>query len=135
MKKLFNENVMREINGEVVTCYSCCKDCGKMYFPAEKACGVCSGEHMEVKPLPKEGELYSYTVMYRATKPFRPPHGLGQVQFKNGLMIQAIMQIDDPDSLQKGDEFEIGSKVEIVTAPIAQDGEDELIGYKAVIVK
>ena len=57
------------------------------------------------------------------------------VEFENGLMIQAILQIDDVDSLKKGDEFEIGSDVEIVTAPIAQDGEDELIGYKAVVLK
>jgi uncharacterized OB-fold protein len=134
MKKLFNENVMREINGETVACFSRCKSCGKLSFPPEEHCGSC-GSDMEIEPLPKNGELYSYTVMYRATKPFQPPHGLGQVQFDNGLLIQAIMQIDDPDALKKGDEFEIGSKVEIVTAPIAQDGEDELIGYKAVIVK
>ncbi len=134
MKKLFNENVMREINGEAVPCYSRCKSCGKMYFPPEAHCGSCSGE-MEVLPLPSNGELYSYTVMYRAPKPFTPPHALGQVQFDNGLIIQAIMQIDNPETLKKGDEFEIGSKVKIITAPIVQEGEDELIGYKAVIIK
>ena len=134
MKKLFNENVMREIDGEVVACYSRCKNCGKMAFPAEEHCGICGGE-MEALPLPKTGELYSYTVMYRATKPFHPPHGLGQIQFENGLMIQAILQIDDPDGLKQGNEFEIGAKVKIVTAPIAEDGENELIGYKAVITK
>ncbi len=135
MRKLFNENVMREVNGEVTACYSRCKKCGQMYFPPEQSCGVCAGEDMEILPLPKHGQLYSYTVMYRATKPFRPPHGLAQVEFENGLIVQAIIQIDDPDSLNKGDEFEIGSKVEIITAPIAQDGDDELIGYKAVIIK
>ena len=134
-KVLFNKNVMREVDGELVACYSRCKDCGKNYFPPEEKCGVCATENMEVLPLPKFGTLYSYTVMYRAMPPFKVPHGLAQVQFDNGLLIQAIMQIDDPTALNKGDEFEIDSKVEIKTATIAEDEENEYIGYKAFIVK
>ena len=90
---------------------------------------------MEILPLPKYGNLYSYTVMYRAMPPFKVPHGLAQVEFDNGLLIQAIMEIDDPEHLKKGDEFEIDSKVEIVTAPIAEDEENEYIGYKARVLK
>ena len=73
--------------------------------------------------------------MYRAMPPFKVPHGLAQVEFDNGLLIQAIMEIDDPEHLKKGDEFEIDSKVEIVTAPIAEDEENEYIGYKARVLK
>lgn len=137
MERLFNENVMREIDGKIVACYSQCRKCKKMYFPPEEHCAACGAEDMDVLPLPDEGDMYSYTVMYRAVKPFTPPHGLAQVQFENGLFIQAIMQIDDPDALEKGNEFEIGSKVKIVTDKIAteetKDGPVDLIGYKAVV--
>lgn len=134
-KVLFNKNVMRETADGLVACYSRCKDCGKLYFPPEEKCGVCATENMEILPLPQYGNLYSYTVMYRAMPPFKVPHGLAQVEFENGLLIQAIMEIDDPENLKKGDEFEIDSKVEIVTGTIAEDEENEYIGYKARVLK
>ena len=69
--------------GDTVTLKGCtCSACGANFFPAREQCTECfSVDAMKPLDLPHTGNLYTYTILYRAAKGFPSPLAVGYVDF------------------------------------------------------
>ena len=110
-----------------------CPCCGKIYFPKRNMCPVCRRESigkMEDYDVSREGEVYTYSIIYDApdftTK--QKPYAVAMVKTTDGVMISA--QLVDVDI----SEVRIGMPVVAVLRKISTDGPDGVIhyGYKFV---
>ena len=125
-KVLFRKDVMKENpDGTLRVVGSKCNKCGRTYLPPEPVCPRDFSEDMSEIAVPQYGTLYSYTVLYRAMPPFPFPHALGEVEFDNCMLVKGILDITDPEKLEKGKEFMIGSKMETIVTTIYEDEENE----------
>lgn len=112
-----------------------CKKCGATFFPAEQICNQCLSEDMEQFNLPKYGTLYTYTVLYRPVNAYPVPHCICEIDYpEEKLLVKGIIEPDDPTSLEKGNEFKIGSKVELFVDKLWEEEDKDIIGYKFRIV-
>ncbi len=87
-----------------------CPKCGHVAFPAESICSVCArrgrGEPVE---LSREGNLYTYTVVYVAAPGMETPYALGYVDFAEGARVFG--------RIVPGEGLAVGMKVQVVSGP------------------
>ena len=134
--KEFMEGVLRETEKGLWPYANRCSKCGTAFFPAVKVCNRCMCEELEEFELPKEGVLKTYTTLYRPTPHYPAPHSLCEVSFADEkLDVPGIIKVDNPEKLEKGNEFKIGSKVELITDTMWEDEETIYTGYKFKIVE
>lgn len=105
-----------------------CRQCGRVNVPERPVCPGCGSEDVETVKLSGRGEVYSYTVMYKAPDSFERsvPYVVALVRLEEGALISA--QITDVDL----DDVVVGMAVEVVFRQWRQYGPDGHIvyGYK-----
>ncbi len=106
-----------------------CPHCQAKIFPARDVCPQCGGEAKTAFRFSGRGEVYSFTTMFSVPAGFEhnAPYTVALVKLEEGPIITA--QLTD-----MGDrEVKIGTKVEMVTRRIRQDGDERgmlIYGYK-----
>lgn len=97
-----------------------CPHCQAKIFPARDVCPQCGGEAKTAFRFSGRGEVYSFTTMFSVPAGFEhnAPYTVALVKLEEGPIITA--QLTD-----MGDrEVKIGTKVEMVTRRIRQDGDE-----------
>lgn len=81
-----------------------CGSCGTTHWPPREMCGSCHSEDIGWFDAPLEGEVYTFTVSYRAFHPAfvdRVPYAVTTVQLGD---VKVFGEFDgDPESLRIGD--------------------------------
>jgi len=86
-----------------------CPDCGVVVYPAGTACPRC-GHDLSPRELSREGVLWTWTVQRFAPKspPYQPPSrgfqpfAIGYVELPEGVRVEAVIEVDDLESLRIG---------------------------------
>jgi uncharacterized OB-fold protein len=108
-----------------------CEKCNRYYFPPRQVC-CCGATDLEIKRLPDEGELLTWTIIHTPGSQFQDerPFAIGIIELAPGARITA--QIADTPF----EEIEIGMKVKIEFRKIQSVGEGGMLayGYKVVSV-
>lgn len=128
-KVFFRSDVIKETDKGPVVVASRCPKCGSVYFPREESCRRGCNAGMEEVEMPKYGTMYTYTVLYRPVNLYPTPHALAQVDFENGLRIEGPLRIPDPDKLERGNEFKIGSRCKVEIDTLWEDEQKEYVGF------
>lgn len=134
-KVFFRNDCMRQTEDGIRIVASRCPECGSFYFPPEAQCRRDLCKDMEEVLAPRYGTIYSFSVFYRGCRFYKGPYAIAQVDFDNGLRIEGQLLIEDPATLQRGQEFRIGSKVEMYVDTLWEDDEKEYIGYKFKVIE
>ncbi len=105
-----------------------CRHCGRVCVPERPVCPGCGTEDVETVKLSGRGEVYSYTVMYKAPDSFERsvPYVVALVRLEEGALISAQITDVDPDDVA------VGMPVQAVFRQWRQYGADGHIiyGYK-----
>jgi len=106
-----------------------CPNCEVKIFPPRDVCPDCGGEAKDLYTFSGRGEVYSYTTVYDAPAGYEEnaPYTVALVKLDEGPMITA--QLTDMD----GKNISIGTKVEMVTRKLRDDGDERgmlVYGYK-----
>ncbi|MBF0498917.1 MAG: OB-fold domain-containing protein [Candidatus Riflebacteria bacterium] len=76
-----------------------CSKCERMHYPNRARCSACGNIDFTTEPLPKNGVLLTYTVLYNLPPDFDVPTlTLGIVQLDGGPRITGQLRIDEPKS-------------------------------------
>lgn len=104
-----------------------CPHCEEKIFPPRDVCPNCHGEAKIEYKMSGKGEIYSSTVIYEAPAGFESfaPYQVALVKLEEGPMITAQLT-DLPNTTTP---VEIGTKVEMVTRKLKEDGDAGLITY------
>jgi uncharacterized OB-fold protein len=83
-----------------------CEACGMQLFPKTGVCPGCQSEHLTDVALPRNGTLYSWSVVHVAPKPWVTPYVIGYVDLPDDVRVFAhiggdpqALSIDMPVSL------------------------------------
>jgi len=110
-----------------------CKKCEKWYFPPRIQCICKDGKKckIEIKRLPDEGELLTFTIIHTPSNQFQDekPFALGIVELAPGARITT--QIADMDF----DKIKIGMKVRVEFRRVQTDGHAGILAYGYKVVK
>jgi uncharacterized OB-fold protein len=79
-------------DGKPVLLGSRCGQCGKVTFPFEAICDRCLEVDPEPFSLPREGQLYSFTVVHVAPAGFTTPYHLGYVDLPYDVRVLAQLR-------------------------------------------
>jgi len=108
-----------------------CKECDRYYFPPRKVC-ACGCSEMEIRKLPDEGELLTWTIIHTPGSQFQDqrPFALGIVELAPGARITT--QIADTPF----EDIKIGMRLKVEFRKIQSVGEGGVLayGYKVVSV-
>ena len=108
-----------------------CETCGSVFFPPRLICPTCRRKGKIVgTEIPREGKLYSYTVLRSAPEGFEKytPYILGIVEVDGTRILAPLTDINV-------DELQIGMPLRFVFRKITQDGESGLIHYSFKFTK
>lgn len=86
-----------------------CADCDARQWPPRELCSNCQGSNFTSSDAPIVGEVYTYTVMYRAFHPWfkdQLPYGVVVVEVDEGIRIIGRYAGADPDRLECGQRME-----------------------------
>ncbi len=110
-----------------------CNNCGKIFFPPRLICSNCKSRDFAPIKLPKEGKIYSFTIIRTPSSEFKDysPFAIAIIELDNGVKLMS--QVVDCDF----NDLEIGTRVKLVFRKIQEDGSSGIIayGYKCVLVK
>jgi uncharacterized OB-fold protein len=76
-----------------------CEDCGRTLFPKTGVCPGCRSVKLSDHALPREGTLYSWSVVHVAPKPWVTPYVIGYVDLPGGVRVFAHIG-GDPGALR-----------------------------------
>lgn len=118
----------REIPGRYNLRGTRCPVCGKIFFPSRSICPNCrraSIGKMETYDVCREGEIYTFSVIYDAPENnvLIKPYVVAMVKTDDGVMISS--QITDVNPA----DVKIGMKVRAVLRKIGSDGQTGVIRY------
>lgn len=91
-----------------------CETCGNRMFPFAPVCPVCMSEDMARAAMPREGSLYSFTVLHVGPNTWKRPFIVGYVDLNNGVRVFSHL---------RGTEFQIDQPVELAVAEIGKTAE------------
>lgn len=135
-KKYFMDGIFRETPKGSWPYATRCKKCGATFFPAVSICGQCMSEDLEEFDLPENGTLKTYTAVYRPVKSYPLPHCIGEVVYPDEkLDVRGVIKVDNPGELEKGSEFKIGSKTQLIVDTLWEEEDAEVIGFKFKITE
>jgi uncharacterized OB-fold protein len=103
-----------DANGRPVLIGCVCKSCGNRMFPSAPVCSICMSEDVARDPMPREGTLYSFTVVHVGPKTWEKPFAVGYVDLSNGVRVFTHL---------RGPGLQIGQSVELEIAQIGEDAE------------
>jgi uncharacterized OB-fold protein len=90
-----------------------CKACGNRMFPYAPVCPVCMSEDMAREAMPREGTVYSFTVVHVGPKTWEKPYAVGYVDLSNGVRVFSHLRGN----------VAIGRPVTLATADIGRSAE------------
>ena len=100
-----------------------CTACGSSSFPKAAVCTDCLALDIATTQLPREGVLYSYSVVHQAPKGWTVPYALGYVDLPDGIRVLAHIA-------GAADEIEIDQKVRLATGRVGTGSKGEpLMSY------
>jgi uncharacterized OB-fold protein len=125
--RVVGRELLTEVDGEPRLVGSACGDCGAVSFPAQASCPRCTGQNVEIRPLPRRGTLWGFTVQGFSPKspylgadaPF-VPFGVGYVDLGD-VLVASRLATDDLDGLQ------VGMAMELVLAPLPSEAGGESV--------
>lgn len=91
-----------------------CRDCDQTHWYPRPICPRCLSDRVEWEVASGQGEIYTFTIMRRAT----PPYAIGYVKLDEGPVVMTNFLTDDFDSLH------IGMRVQVV---FQDDGAGNLV--------
>jgi uncharacterized OB-fold protein len=104
-ERLVDESLFVPGAAEVTLRGGCCGACGTTTFPHQDACPRCGGVEVVPVPLPRSGQLWSFTVQaFEPKAPYRgsfEPYGVGYVDL-GSVIVEARLTESDPDRLAIG---------------------------------
>jgi uncharacterized OB-fold protein len=103
-----------DATGRPVLIGGICRSCGSRMFPFAAVCSTCMSEEIAREPLPREGTLYSFTIVHVGPKAWEKPYALGYIDLDNGVRVFSHL---------RGAAFEIAQRVELSTAEIGKNAE------------
>ncbi len=103
-----------DASGRPVLVGCICKSCGNRMFPYAPVCPVCMGEDMAREAMPREGTVYSFTVVHVGPTTWQKPFAVGYVDLSNGVRVFSHL---------RGRAIEIGQPVVLATADIGRTAE------------
>lgn len=110
-----------------------CNNCGEIFFPPRLVCSNCKSRDFTEIKLPKEGKIYSFTVIRTPSSEFKEysPFAIAIIELDNGIKL--MCQVVDCDF----NDLEIGKKVKLVFRKIQEDNSSGIIayGYKCTLFK
>lgn len=113
-----------------------CGRCGRMFFPSRVVCPHCHRDSMgKMKSvrLPREGQIFSYTVVHDPHPAYKlqTPYILAMVEMQGG--IRMLGQVVDCDPEEVG----VGRKVRVCFRKLTEEGSQGIIhyGYKFVLAE
>lgn len=95
-----------------------CRSCGRLIFYPRSFCPACHSADVAWEEISKEGRVYTFSIVYRATHPWfagRTPYVYGVVELDAGVRLPTTIVGCEPS------EVRIGSRVEPVFEP-AEEG-------------
>lgn len=98
-------------DGQPVLIGCVCEACGNRMFPFALVCPVCMSEDMARAAMPREGSLYSFTVLHVGPNTWKRPFVVGYVDLDNGVRVFSHL---------RGTEFQIDQPVELAVAEIGK---------------
>lgn len=126
-KQPIREGLYREGVGCPVLIGSRCGNCGRTHFPSVSVCLDCSATSLDEVDLPREGTLFSYTIIAMPGVHFAPGHVVGYIELLEGLRVFAPLAAVDDCTLAVGQRF----KMEITSLWRDETGR-EVTGYRFV---
>ena len=91
-----------------------CSDCGATLLGSRERCENCSSSNVEVKPLSKEGKVWTYTILrypspwpFSVPNPYTPPRPVAWVELTEGVRLVSQVRCQP-------EEIEIGMPVSLV---------------------
>lgn len=104
---------------------SICSKCGKKYLPVISYCAKCGSENLKREKFPKEGRVFSFSIVHVAPFGFEDfaPYAVGLVKLANGVLISSQIVASDFTKIK------IGKKVRAVFRKIKPAAKDEVIAY------
>ena len=76
-----------------------CRDCDTVQYPLRELCRNCLGENLDWGPVPVEGKLLSWTLLYASVEPFYREHlpwPVGSVKLDCGPVVIAHLAVPAP---------------------------------------
>lgn len=106
-----------------------CKSCGAAFAGARMACSKCTSQELEEVRLSKEGEIYTFTIIYQSFPGIPAPFVAATVDLPEGVSVRATIDGLDPNNPDPKDW--LGKKVEMYTEKVYSDKEgNDVIAYK-----
>lgn len=99
------ERVFFERAREGVLVFQRCTDCDGAIFPLRTLCSLCGSVELILEESTGRGEVFSYTIQYRAKDPFfkaRSPHVIVLVELEEGFRLLANLVDVNPDEVRIG---------------------------------
>lgn len=92
-----------DADGRPVLVGSVCRSCGSRMFPVASVCFACMNEQLETEQMPREGTLYSHTLVHVGPAGWAKPFALGYVDLSNGVRVfshlRGPLRIGEPVAL------------------------------------
>src|SRR5689334_20479500 len=76
-------------DGRLVLMGSCCRSCGLRMSPPSLVCPGCGAQDLELEEQPREGVLYTFTVLHVVAPRWRKPMTLGYVDLPSKVRVLA----------------------------------------------
>ncbi|MEX1022118.1 MAG: Zn-ribbon domain-containing OB-fold protein [Dehalococcoidia bacterium] len=87
-----------------------CQDCGEAYFYPRILCPSCWSENVQWERMSGKGEVYTYTVIYRAPHPAFAedvPYIVAVVELEEGPRLPVNIVNCEPDAMKVGLQVEV----------------------------
>jgi len=107
-----------------------CQACGEIFFPRREQylCSYCQSCKFEEIQLSLHGKIHSYTVVMQRPPVYyhgEVPYAIGYVELPEGIRVETLFSVEDPESLR------VGMEVELVIEKLHQTEEgSEILTYK-----
>jgi len=112
------EAVRAGADGAPVLVGSVCAGCGTRVFPPVPVCPECMSDDMAPRELPRQGKLYSWSVVHVAPKRWTVPYIAGYVDLDEGVRVFAHIVDAEPAAL----EMDMEVALRVATLGAEQDG-------------
>ena len=102
-----------------------CCECGAVHFPLRRVCPECGSADTEERRFCGRGEVYSYSVVYKAPAGFEGyvPYVVALIKLEEGPLVTAQLTEVEPEDVS------VGMPVECVVRKWRERGTDGLITY------
>jgi hypothetical protein len=106
-----------------------CKSCGALFTGKRMACSRCTSQELEEIRFSREGELYTFTVIYQSFPGIPVPYVAATIDLPEGVSVPATVTGLDANNPDPTDW--LGKKVEMYTEKVYSDREgNDVIAYR-----